>query len=472
MTPTRPATANGDASAAPRTALGGALAVAAERRRACLAELKRWLAIPSVSSDPARADAVREAATFLGDRLRAVGAEVEELATPGGPPVVVGRVAGPPAAPVVLVYGHYDVQPPGPGWTTDAFTPTTRDGVLYARGANDDKGQLFAHLAALDAWRQAGGPPLTVVVVAEGAEEVGSRGFGEAISALRRRTGANAVVVSDTERVSAGRPAVTVSQRGQIALRVTVDAGGPAAHAGRLGGALIDPSLLLAAALLDIQDASGRWSPRPSRGPHLGLVRLSDAAVRALAGGRATVDGRLHRRIVLGASVSVTALRAGDASGASPGRAHAQLDLRLPPGIDPEAVVNDIRRRLRPHHLPGVRVATDLLSAHPGHELVPDEWLRSTVEEASLIGFGRRPAYLRSGGTIPAVGMLADVFGTTPLLLGLGTPGGGAHGPDEHMDLDGWSHSVDCCIALLAAIAGRPGGGGGPLPAGASGEYD
>jgi acetylornithine deacetylase/succinyl-diaminopimelate desuccinylase-like protein len=471
MTPARQATTNGHVSVAPRSALGGALAVAAERRRARLAELKRWLAIPSVSSDPARADALREAAAFLSDRLGAVGADVEELSTPGGPPVVVGRAGGPPAAPVVLVYGHYDVQPPGPGWTTDPFTPTTRDGVLYARGANDDKGQLFAHLAALDAWRQAGGPPVTVVIVAEGAEEVGSRGFPEAVSALRRRTGANAVVVSDTERASAGRPAVTVSQRGQVALRVTVDAGGPAVHAGRLGGALVDPSLALAAALLDVQDASSRWSWRPGRGPRLGLARLSDAGVRALAAGRATVDGDLHRRIGLGASVTVTALRAGDAAGASPGRSHAQLDLRLPPGIDPEAVMQDIRRRLRPHHLPGVRVATELVSAHRGRELVPDRGLRRAVEEASLIGFGRRPAYLRSGGTIPAVGMLADAFGTTPLLLGLGTPAGGAHGPGERMDLSGWSRSVDTCVALLASIAGQP-TGGGPLPSIAGSDHD
>jgi succinyl-diaminopimelate desuccinylase len=471
MTPTRPATNNGHAGAAPRSSLGGVLAVAADRRRACLAELKRWLAIPSVSADSARADAVQEAAAFLGDRLGAVGAEVEELPTPGGPPVVVGRVDGPPAAPVVLVYGHYDVQPPGPGWNTDPFTPTTRDGALYARGANDDKGQLFAHLAALDAWRQSDGPPVTVVIVAEGAEEVGSRGFAEALSALRRRTGPNAVVVSDTERASPGRPAVTVSQRGQITLRVTVDTGGPAMHAGRLGGALVDPSLVLAAALLDVQEASSRWRWRPGGEPRLGLVRLSDASVRAMAGGRATVDGQLHRRIGLGPSVTVTALRAGDAASASPGRSHAQLDLRLPPGIDPEAVMRDIRRRLRPRHLPGVRVAAEWVSAHPGRELVPDRDLRRAVEEASLIGFGRRPAYLRSGGTIPAVGMLADAFNTTPLLLGLGTPAGGAHGPDERMDLGGWSHSVDTCIALLAAIAGQP-TGGGPPPAIVGGDHD
>jgi hypothetical protein len=101
---------------------------------------------------------------------------------------------------------------------------------------------------------------------------------------------------------------------------------------------------------------------------------------------------------------------------------------------------------------------------------MPSRGLRRAVEEASLIGFGRRPAYLRSGGTIPAVGMLADTFGTTPLLLGLGTPAGGAHGPDERMDLSGWSRSVDTCVALLAGIA-EP-NGGGPLPSLAGSDHD
>jgi acetylornithine deacetylase/succinyl-diaminopimelate desuccinylase-like protein len=472
MTPTRPATANGDASAEPRSALGGALAVAAEQRRARLAELKRWLAIPSVSSDPARIDAVQEAAAFLGGRLGAVGADLEQLPTPGGPPVVVGRVEGPPAAPVVLVYGHYDVQPPGPGWTSDPFTPATREGVLHARGANDDKGQLYAHLAALAAWREAGGPPVTVVIVAEGAEEVGSHGFAEALSALRRRTSADAVVVSDTDRASAGRPAVTVSQRGQVSLRVTIDAGGPAVHAGRLGGALVDPSLVLATALLDVQDASSRWISRLGPGPR-GLVRLSDAGVRALAAGRATAAGDLHRRIGLGAAVTVTSLRAGDRTGASPGRAQAWLDIRLPPEVDPEAVINDLRRQLRQRGQPGVRVAAEAISAHRGRELVPDRSLRHAVEDASMIGFGRPPVYLRSGGTIPAVGMLADAFGTTPLLLGLGTPAGGAHGPDERMDLSGWSRSVDTCVALLAGIAGQlADGGGAAMPPRASRDHE
>jgi succinyl-diaminopimelate desuccinylase len=437
--------------------LANALTIAAEQRGARLAELKRWLAIPSVSSDPARAGAVHDAAAWLGDWLTAVGARAEEFPTAGGPPVVVGRVNGPPAAPTVLVYGHYDVQPPGPGWATDAFVPVVRDGILYARGANDDKGQLFAHLAALDAWRRAGGPPVTVVIVAEGAEEVGSPGFAEAISALRRQVGAPAIVVSDTERAGAGRPAMTVSQRGHIVLNLRVDTQGPSVHPGRLGGAVVDPSMVLAAALVDLGAAAKRWGFRPIRQLPFPVLRRSDVDVRNSARGRATRAGKLHRRVSLGPAVTVTTLRAGDRSGTAPGWSSARLDIRLPPGADPKAALDDISDRLRRVGPAGVRITAEATSAHRGHELVADAGLRAAVEDACMVGFGRPPAYLRSGGTIPAVGVLADTFRTTPALLGLGTPAGGAHGPDEQMDLRGWSRSIDTCVALLTGLA-RHGG--------------
>ena len=327
-------------------------------------------------------------------------------------------------------------------------------GVLYARGANDDKGQLFAHLAALDAWCRAGGAPVTVVIVAEGAEEVGSPGLPDVLQVLRRGVRADVVVVSDTERASPDRPAVTVSQRGQIAMTAVVDAGGPPAHPGRLGGALVDPSVVLATALADLHHAFRGWARRPgqARGPR--LLRLSDTEIRSAAGGRATEAGDLHRRVTLGAALTVTALRAGDRSGASPGRAQARLDIRLPPDVDPGPVLTDVRHRLLRAVPPGVHLTLERVSAHRGHEFVPGPRLRREIAGASLTGFGQPPAYLRSGGTIPAVGALSEVFRTTPILLGLGTPKGGAHGPDERMDIRGWARSVDTCIALIARIGG------------------
>ncbi|MEV6344857.1 M20/M25/M40 family metallo-hydrolase [Actinoplanes sp. NPDC051851] len=425
--------------AAPRPPLAGTVP------RARLAELTDWLSLASTG----------DSARWLGAWLAGFGARVEHLPTPGGPPVVTGRFDGRRRRPVVLVYGHYDVRPPGPGWTAPPFTPVIRNGRLYARGANDDKGQLFAHLAGLAAWRAAGGPPVTVVVIAEGAEEIGSPGFAAAAVEVRRRIGAvDAIVVSDTERATMDRPAVTVSQRGHLTLRLAVDAGGPAVHPGRFGGALVDPSLVLARVLLDLERSSRGWLP-PARGPlPVPVTRVGGAELRRRAGGRATRAGDLDRRVALLPAVTVTGLRAGDGSGGTPGRSLADVDIRLPPGVAPEAVAARVRTRLRRLVPVRVRLDAEVTAAHRGEHLVPGPALRRAVEFATAAGFGTRPAYVRSGGSIAAVSDLRRVFGVVPLLLGLGTPGGGAHGPDEHMDVRGWFAAVDTCAALLAAIGG------------------
>ena len=164
-----------------------------------------------------------------------------------------------------------------------------RAGVLYARGAGDDKGQLFAHLCALDAWRQAGIPPVQVLVIAEGAEEVGSPGSPLCCASVPGGSHRKAVVISDTERDTVGTPTVTVSQRGHLAARLEVNTGGPEVHPGRFGGAVVDPGLVLAEALLTLRDEL-----LPGLGTHpadAGGVQprfRTDAAVARAAGGRAT----------------------------------------------------------------------------------------------------------------------------------------------------------------------------------------
>jgi succinyl-diaminopimelate desuccinylase len=184
------------------------------------------------------------------------------------------------------------------------------------------------------------------------------------------------------------------------------------------------------------------------------VTRTTNAEIRRRVGGRATHRGDLNRRVTMSPAVTVTALRAGDGAGAAPGRSRAYLDIRLPPGVEPAAVADRVRGRLRRLTPPHVRVVTDVVAAHRGEELVPDSRLRRAVEFATTAGFGVRPAYLRSGGSIPAVGALRRTFGIAPTLLGLGTPGGGAHGPDEHMDVRGWSCAIDTSVALLAAVEG------------------
>ena len=432
-----------------------AVLAAARRWRADrLTELRAWLAIPSVSADPARAADVARAARWLASWQRAHGASVEIRPTADGRDVVLGHWAAPPGAPLVVIYGHYDVQPAGPGWSSGPFTPVVRAGVLYARGAGDDKGQLFAHLCALDAWRQAGILPVRVLVIAEGAEEVGSPGFGAVLRGRSLRLRPKAVVISDTERDDDGAPTITVSQRGHLAARLEVDTGGSDVHPGRLGGAVVDPGLVLAEALLTLRDEL-----LPGLGTHPEAAvgtqpRIrTDAAVARAAGGRATTGPGLDERITLRGALGVTRLAAGGRGGAVPARSAAWIDLRLPPQADPASVMLRARRLLDGLAPRGTTVRLRVVAGTPGLETTPDAATRRAAEEACAVGFGRPPAYVRSGGTVPAAGMMARAFGIRPLLLGFGTPRGRAHGPDEAMDLPGWAAAVDTSAALFAALA-------------------
>jgi succinyl-diaminopimelate desuccinylase len=432
-----------------------AVLAAARRRRADrLTELRAWLAIPSVSADPARAADVACAARWLASWQRARGASVEVLPTAGRRDIVLGHWAAPPGAPLVVIYGHYDVQPAGPGWSSGPFTPVVRAGVLYARGAGDDKGQLFAHLCALDAWRQGGRLPVQVLVIAEGAEEVGSPGFGTVLHRLARRIRPQAVVVSDTERDDDGAPTVTVSQRGHLVARLDVDTGGSAVHPGRLGGAVVDPGLVLAEALLTLRnELLPRLGVHPvDAGGVQPRTRTDSAATRAAAG-RATTGPGLDERITRRGALGVTRLAAGGRGGAVPARSAAWIDLRLPPRADPASVVLRARRLLGGLAPRGTTVRLRVVAGTRGLETTPDTATRRAAEEACAAGFGRPPAYVRSGGTLPAAGMMARAFGVPPLLLGFGTPGGRAHGPDEAMDLPGWAAAVDTSAALFAALA-------------------
>ncbi|MFF0267513.1 M20/M25/M40 family metallo-hydrolase [Kribbella sp. NPDC004536] len=420
----------------------GVLAAAEQRQARRLIELLDWLAMPSISADPRHQPDVRRAARWLASWQRARGATVDLRPTRLGRDVVVARWPAPTGARQVVIYGHYDVQPPGPGWSSHPFRPVIRDGLIHARGANDDKGQLFAHLCALDAWP--GLLPVEVVVIAEGAEEVGSPGFAEVVRELRLRPAA--VIVSDTERYDDRTPSVTISQRGQLTATLVVDTGGTAVHAGRLGGAVVDPSLVLADALRVLREQL--FTVRPAAGTR------TDDAVRRAARGRATVGTDLDSRITRNGSVGVTRLAAGSGRAALPSRAEATLDLRLPPRSAPAEVVRRARRLLDGRAPRGTRVELHFTRGIAAQESVPDEFTRKSVHQACVSAIGRPPVYVGSGGTVPAVGMLRRAFGINPLLLGFGPPGGNAHGPDETMDIAGWAAAVKVSAALLCALSG------------------
>jgi succinyl-diaminopimelate desuccinylase len=434
--------------------VSAARAAARHELRPGVRALTEWLEIPSVSGSRRHAGDVDRAARWVAAWLRALTPEVRVVATCGGPVVLARLRSGVrrAGAPYVVVYGHLDVKPPGPGWTSDPFRPVRRGPRLVARGASDDKGQLMAHLVALRAWTRAGGVPGDVVVVVDGAEEIGSPGLGDALD--RHRGGllagrSLAVVVSDTRAAAPGVPSLTVSQRGLLSLAVAADAGGPPVHAGRLGGAVLDPAVELAARLPSAARAARDLRSRcPAR-----TDPRSDIAIVRAVGGRAVYAGRLVERTTTRGAFTVTGWDLRGGPGAVSSRAVATLDVRIPAGVplaDGEAVVRRALTSGAPLHI-GVRRTggTEGLCVHLSPQVL------DAVRRACVDGYGVPPRLDASGGSIPALGVLGCIFRGPPILRGTGPVDGGAHGPDVYLHLPDGASGVLSSVSLLHALFGE-----------------
>ncbi|MGC4109531.1 MAG: M20/M25/M40 family metallo-hydrolase [Nocardioides sp.] len=407
---------------------------------------------------------VWRAARWIADWLRQLTPEVQ-VAPAGHGPVVLARLrSGVRRAgdPLVVVYGHLDVKPGGPGWTSDPFRPIRRGPRLVARGASDDKGQLMGHLVALRAWVRSGGVPGDVAVVVDGAEEIGSPGLSDVLR--QHRTGLLAgrpiaVVVSDTRSAGPGRPSLTVSQRGLLSMTVSVDAGGPAVHAGRMGGAVLDPALELGRCLAAAARAVGalratcpvRTDERP------------DSTVTRALGGRVAHPGHLVERTTRLGTLTVTRWDLDGGPGAVAARARATLDVRIPPGVGVPRAESVVRRALAAD----TRLPVDVrrIGSTPGLCADLPAPLLDVVRRACRDGYGVAPRLDASGASIPALAALGCIFPGPPILLGTGPVDDGAHGPDEYLHLPDWASGVLTSVSLVhllhsEQVAGVPGSPG------------
>jgi acetylornithine deacetylase/succinyl-diaminopimelate desuccinylase-like protein len=441
-----------------------ALAYATRHRGRFLAEVAEFAAIPSVSADPARRADVRRAARWLAGRLRAAGLRDVRVLRTAGHPVVLAGWGDDPGRPTLLVYGHYDVQPAGPAgaWPNPPFRPTVHNGLMVGRGVSDDKGQLLAHVAALESWlRGAGGLPVNVRCVFDGEEEVGSPHLGAVLDRCWPWLRADGAVISDTRMRSARRPALTVSLRGT--LRVEIVVRGPARdlHSGTFGGAVAEPARELCRLLAGLHDEQGR----PAPALRVGLRELptvgagpGDAELLALAGaappGTGTVEPgySAYQRTTARPALTVAALRAGHRHGVLPNTARAAVDVRLAPGQRPIRVATALLRHLRAEARPGVTVSARVRAAAAPVDLPRAGPLWRAGVTACRRGFGRTPVPLRSGGTIPVVHQFAgrDV---PVLLLGFALPDDRMHAPGERLSLTAFARSVSTCVHLLPEFA-------------------
>jgi acetylornithine deacetylase/succinyl-diaminopimelate desuccinylase-like protein len=429
-----------------------------------LDDLVEWLRIPSVSAGARDEAALRAAAEWAAERVRAAGGSAELEPTPGGAPLVVGELdAARRDAPTVLIYGHYDVQDPGDlaAWTSPPFEPATRDGRLYARGACDDKGNFLPLLHEACALAAGGELPVRVRVVVEGAEETGS----DDISAWVRADGegADCAIVFDTSMLDPTVPALTVATRGMVFAELEVRTAERIAHSGLYGGAALNAFHALHAALAAVLPGADGRLPAPLRAGAVAPTEeelaswsaLPDGArVLAEAGARpadARAAAEFHTRTTADASLDVHWVAGGERRTIVPPVARAALSVRLAPGQRSDEIAAALEELLRGALPAGAELSLFAERAEPS---LFDPKSRPLVlaRRALARAAGSEPVLLRSGGSLPVLAAFAE-RGIPAIVSGFALPDDGFHAPDESFRLESLELGSRAARALYEELA-------------------
>ncbi|MGQ0765786.1 MAG: dipeptidase [Gemmatimonadota bacterium] len=415
------------------------------------AELFEFLRIPSVSAKSEHTGDVERAADWLGDALRraGLGARIEQ--TPGHP-IVIGEWRGAGAdARTVLIYGHYDVQPAEPLdlWTSPPFEPELRDGRIYARGSVDDKGQLFAHVKALEAHLTVHGSlPCNVIVLAEGEEEVGSENLASFIESHREELRCDVVVISDSAMFAPGQPSLLSSLRGLAYLQVEVEGPSTDLHSGSYGGMVMNPATALAGIIATLHDSSGKVAIPGFYDAVVELSAAERAAIEVLPFDRAVFEGetgvaphggeralspleRVWHRPTCEINGFLSGYTGEGAKTVLPARAMAKISFRLVKDQKPEEVEQLFRRHVAAATPPGVRISITALHGGMPWRASLSGWPYEAGRRALEHAFGRSPVVVGEGGSIPVVHDFERLLGAPILLMGFGLPGENAHAPNE-----------------------------------------
>jgi acetylornithine deacetylase/succinyl-diaminopimelate desuccinylase-like protein len=425
-------------------------------------ELKAYLAIPSISALPQHSEDVARCARWTADELRRIGLSNIKLVETPGNPVVYGEWLGAVGAPTILFYGHYDVQPVDPldKWVSPPFEATVRDGEIYARGAADDKGQVFMHFKAVEAWlKQAGGLPVNIKMFIEGEEEVGSTHLDRFVHDNRDMLRADVVVISDSPMFDRGVPSICYGLRGLAYFQIDLKGTSSDLHSGSFGGAVANPAFVLAQVLAQMKDKSGRVripgfydDVRPLRDeeraewkrlPFNETKYRKDLGAPKLAGetGYTTLE-RVWARPTFEVNGMLSGFTSEGAKTVIPATAMAKVSMRLVPDQTPDRIAE-----LFGAHLKKVTPRTVQLSLTRMHGGKPwmtdfDNPFVQAAGRAIEQGFGKSPVYNREGGSIPVVSTFQEELGVPTVLFGVGLPDENAHAPNEKLDLGNFHNGV------------------------------
>jgi acetylornithine deacetylase/succinyl-diaminopimelate desuccinylase-like protein len=430
-------------------------------------ELCELLRIPSISADSRHRSDVRRAADWVAGQFRKLKLATEVVETAGNPIVFAESppIAG---APTVLVYGHYDVQPPDPldEWISPPFEPTERDGNLYARGATDDKGQMLTHVKSTEAWLATEGPlPVQLKFLIEGEEETGSSSLEPFIREHKELLACDCVVISDSCQFGPGQPAITYGLRGIAYYELRLFGPKQDLHSGTFGGGVANPANALCAMLSslinekgqiqvpgfyhDVASLSLRERNELKKLPFDEAEFMRQIGVDAVAGeeGFDTLERRWVRP-----TFDVNGLTSGyQGEGAKtvlPARATAKFSFRLVPNQDPKKISQALEAHLKELCPSGIRMELVDMHGAPGVVVPLDSPFMAAAQQAITAGFGRTPVNIREGGSIPVVATFHDLLGVDTLLLGWGLNDDNTHSPNEKFALADFHRGIKASAYL------------------------
>ncbi len=450
-------------------------------------DTRRWLEelvrIPSVSALEAHRDDLRRSADATARLLERAGCtDVALLEVGDAPPYVTANAHSGRTGPTVLLYAHHDVQPAATAnhWTSPPFEPTERGGRLYGRGAADDKAGILAHVAAIRAWTTArGGPPVDVKVVIEGEEEIGSPNLGRFLTAHAERLRADVIVLTDLTNWKVGWPGITRSLRGMADVFVTVRSLEQPVHSGMWGGPVPD-ALTGAVRLLstlhtdtgDIAVAGFADDVTPMSGDDRARIDALDASDGEFRREARMLDGvglvgdpekSILERIWFAPAITPTGIdvpAVAEASNTLLARVRVKLSCRLAPGQDPDRALQALRDHLLANAPWGMHVDVEIGERNAAWTTDPGGPAWDAAVAAMTAGYGREPAVLGCGGSIPFVEPFSRAFDDAPcLLVGVEDPASNAHGEDESLHLGDFERACATEVHLLAELAHRMGSG-------------
>jgi len=442
-------------------------------QQATVDRLLDFLRIPSISTDPARKADTRKAGEWVKRVFDGCGIKNEMLETPGHPCILADTGPAANGGPTLLIYGHYDVQPARDEhlWNSPAFDPQIRNGSIYARGAADDKGQVLTHLVAAEAWMKVAGKlPIRVKYLIEGEEEIGSPNLEPLIRKHKDKLACNYVALSDTAKLDANTPAITYGTKGLVYKEVTLFGPKQDLHSGSYGGTVINPGNALAALIASFHDANRRVmipgfyddvrEIGDTEKQEMGRLAFDENAYKQYVGPD-VLDGEkgystLQRRWIR-PTLDVNGMFGGfTGAGAStiiPAKMSAKVSMRLVPDQSHHRISEAFDKAVRERVPKGLRVEIAMHSFCSAYVSPLNSPGMKAAADAVAAGYGKRPVFIREGGTLPILPLFKEVLGADSLMLGFCVPDCNAHGPNEFFAIDDLHRGSKAAAHLLQLLA-------------------